>query len=102
MSRLRRLLQALNGEADVGVGHSLSVMPVLIELVNLALLIEPRYFAATAHEIPEPVTAPLRRQNMMRSVRPFVWLVPVLLIGVSTPSSAGEDVGPFVRTVWLV
>jgi len=27
-------------------------MPVLIELVNLALLIEPRYFAARAHEIP--------------------------------------------------
>ena len=29
-------------------------MPVLIELVNLALLIEPRYFAARAHEIPNP------------------------------------------------
>ena len=77
-------------------------MPVLIELVNLALYIEPRYFAVPAHEIPEPVATPLRRQNMMRSFRPFVWLVPVLLIGVSTPSSAGEDVGPFVRAVWLV
>src|SRR5208282_5290108 len=44
----------------------------------------------------------LRRQNMMRSLRSFVWLVPVLLIGVSTPSSAGEDVGPFVRAVWLI
>ena len=37
MPRLRRLLQVLNGEADVGVGHSQPVMPVLIELVNLAL-----------------------------------------------------------------
>jgi hypothetical protein len=37
MPRLRRLLQVLNGEADVGVGHSLSVMPVLIELVHFAL-----------------------------------------------------------------
>ena len=31
-------------------------MPVLIELVNLALYIEPRYFAVPAHEIPEPDT----------------------------------------------
>ena len=38
----------------------------------------------------------------MRLFRPFVWLVPVLLIGVSTPSPAGEDVGPFVQAVWLV
>ncbi len=29
-------------------------MPVLIELVNTALYIEPHYFVATAHEIPEP------------------------------------------------
>ncbi len=77
-------------------------MPVLIELVNLALYIEPRFVAVPAHEIPEPAATPLRRQNMMRSFRPFVRLVPVLLIGVSTPSSAGEDVGPFVRAVWLV
>src|SRR5271157_4480299 len=39
---------------------------------------------------------------MMRSFRPFVWLVPVLLIGVPTPSNAGEDDGPFVRAIWLV
>ncbi len=39
---------------------------------------------------------------MRRSFRFFVWLVPVLLIGVSTASYAGEDVGPFVRAVWLV
>ena len=29
-------------------------MPVLIELVNLALYIEPRYFAVPAPEIPNP------------------------------------------------
>ena len=39
---------------------------------------------------------------MMKSFGPFVWLTPVLLIGVPTPSHAGEDVGPFVRAVWLV
>ena len=39
---------------------------------------------------------------MMRSFRAFLWLVRDFLIGVSTPSSAGEDVGPFVRAVWLV
>ena len=77
-------------------------MPVPIELVNLALYIEPRYFAVPAHEIPEPAATPLRRQNMMRSFRAFLWLVRDFLIGVSTPSSAGEDVGPFVRAVWLV
>jgi|GEM_PF-4053534 len=48
-------------------------MPVLIELVNFALYIEPRYFAVQAHEIAEPVATPLRRQNMMRSFRPSGW-----------------------------
>ena len=38
----------------------------------------------------------------MQSPRPFVWLVPVLLIGVPIPSHADEDVGPFVRAFWLV
>ena len=38
---------------------------------------------------------------MVRSLRSFVWLVPVLLIGISSPFPAGEDVGPFVRAVWL-
>gem|GEM_PF-5065467 len=54
MPRLRRLLQVLNGETNFGVGHSPSVMPVLIELVILALHIEPCYFVVPAPEIPEP------------------------------------------------
>ena len=36
MPRIRRLLQVLNGEADIGVGHSTPVISVLIKLVNLA------------------------------------------------------------------
>jgi hypothetical protein len=39
---------------------------------------------------------------MMRSFQAFVWMVPVLLIGVPTSSHAGEDVGPLVRAVWLL
>jgi hypothetical protein len=39
---------------------------------------------------------------MIRSFRCFVWLVPVLVIGIPIRSNAGEDVGPFVRAVWLV
>jgi hypothetical protein len=31
-----------------------------------------------------------------------IWLAPVLLIGGSSPSPAGEDVGPFVRALWMV
>ena len=39
---------------------------------------------------------------MLRSFQPSVWLVPFLLVVVTTLSHAGEDVGPFVRAVWLV
>ena len=74
----------------------------MIGLVNVALFFQRRYFAPSD---PSPRT-PLSSLEEVASRCPIPgcirWVAPVLLLAPAARCPAGDDVGPLVRSLWLV